>query len=475
LGTNHRRRELERSLKEIENRLRGHPTSIELKFERARVLDRLGKAEEARQGYVEILQREPAHFGALNDLGMLLYRAGRRADALTCFSAAVAKHPRNAIGHANLAFMLLRGGDAQQARRHYEAALQLDPQNAEAHRGLALALGALGEEAAAQRHRDAGFRAQPLVELPYRGSGPPVRVLLVVSESSGNVPVDRLLDDRTFMVAKLTAEYYDPAMALPAHDLLFNAIGDAEAAPAALHAAQEVAERSGAPLVNPPAAVLQTGRAENAQRMSTVAGLVVPRVTLVDKAHAARAGLGFPLLLRSPGYHTGQHFERVDRPDDVARVAARLPGERLLAIEYLDLRDGSGSYRKYRVIIAGKRIFPLHLAISTEWKVHYFSAGMAERADWRAREAAFLNDMNAHLGEAAVAVLHEVRHRLGLDYGGIDFSLDSAGKVVLFEANATMILPTIEEDERWAYRRAAVARIEAAVREMLLERASVRR
>ena len=332
-------RALQKALHEVDSRLRGRPASIELKFERARLLDRLGRIDEARSAYVEVLQRDASHFGALNDLGMLLFRAGLRADAVTCFNAAVAKHPRNPIGRANLALVLLRGGDAEQAKRQYELALELDPSSAEVRRGLSLALDALGEGERAREHRDVGFSTQPIVQLPYRGEGRPVRVLLIVSASPGNVPTDRFLDDRTFSTAKLVAEYYRPSLALPAHDLIFNAVGDADICAEALESVAAVIERSGAPIVNPPAAVRATGRVENAARLAALdlPDTIVPQAFAADRAFFAsaqaqleveRRGLRYPLLLRTPGFHAGAHLERVDRPDQLAEVSAKLPGDR---------------------------------------------------------------------------------------------------------------------------------------------------
>jgi hypothetical protein len=53
--------------------------------------------------------------------------------------------------------------------------------------------------------------------------------------------------------------------------------------------------------------------------------------------------LSFPLLLRSPGFHTGQHFVLVEDRDALADMAVRLPGEEILAIEYLDARWPDGT------------------------------------------------------------------------------------------------------------------------------------
>jgi hypothetical protein len=173
----------------------------------------------------------------------------------------------------------------------------------------------------------------------------------------------------------------------------------------------------------------------------------------------------------------GQHFVRVDSASALSAAAAELPGSQwpdaeLLAIEYLDARGADGCARKYRVMMVDGQLYPLHLAISPSWKIHYFSADMKERPDHQAEEKQFLFDMPGVLGPKAMAGLKAVQDALGLDYGGIDFGLNQHGEILLFEANATMVVEQPAEDKRWDYRRAAVSRIHAAVREMLMRSSS---
>ena len=115
------------------------------------------------------------------------------------------------------------------------------------------------------------------------------------------------------------------------------------------------------------------------------------------------------------------------------------------------------------------RLYPLHLAISDHWKIHYFSADMAERREHRMEEARFLEEMETVLGEKAISALHALGSALALDYAGVDFGLNADGEVLLFEANATMVVEQPADDPRWDYRRAAVQRIHDAVRAMLLD------
>jgi hypothetical protein len=122
-------------------------------------------------------------------------------------------------------------------------------------------------------------------------------------------------------------------------------------------------------------------------------------------------------------------------------------------------------------MIIDAQLYPLHLALSGDWKVHYFTADMADQPDHRALEAAFLSDMAGVLGPRAMAGLAEIAARLDLDYAGVDFGLNAEGDVLLFEANATMVVNPPDPDPRWDYRRGPVDRILQETRRMLLNRA----
>jgi hypothetical protein len=119
-------------------------------------------------------------------------------------------------------------------------------------------------------------------------------------------------------------------------------------------------------------------------------------------------------------------------------------------------------------MMVGGQLYPLHLAISKQWKVHYFSADMRDRPEHREEEAKFLADMQGVLGAKAMAALNRLTAAMRLDYGGIDFAVNQRGEILLFEANATMVVEQPDGDLRWDYRRAAVERIHAAVRHLLL-------
>ncbi len=454
--------------------------SITLEVERAVLLAALNRRDDAKLAFIAILRKAPTHFSALNEFGALLTEMGAIEAACRIYAEAILHHPDNPAGHVNLANLLLRANKFQEARQHYETALRIDPEHAPAHQGLGAVLADIGERTAARDHFRMGFRGHAISTLPYRGNKPPLRVLQLISSGGGNIPTSLFLDDTRFQNIIVITDQLDAATPLPPHHLIFNAIGDADLCEEALQAACRIAGAADVPVINDPIAVMNTGRIGNSERLRTIPGVRTARTVAIERKTIASPngatalaahGFSFPLLLRSPGYHTGRNFVFVEAAEELAVAAAALPGEELLAIEYLDARGEDGRSRKYRVMMIDGRLYPLHLAISRNWKVHYFTSDMAEGSDHRMEEARFLQDMPAVLGEKAMHALAGIRDALGLDYAGVDFALDVEGNLLVFEANATMVIAKPGVDAQWAYRHAAASEILAAVTAMIAMRA----
>jgi glutathione synthase/RimK-type ligase-like ATP-grasp enzyme len=63
--------------------------------------------------------------------------------------------------------------------------------------------------------------------------------------------------------------------------------------------------------------------------------------------------------------------------------------------------------------------------------------------------------------------LANIAAALDLEYAGADFALSSDGSVLLFEANATMVVFPPGPEPIWDYRRAAIEAALQAARRML--------
>ncbi len=444
-------------------------------FRRARRHVAAGADDAAKAAYLDVLRLQPAHCLALLELGALALASGHRTAARSAWLQAARCHPSDAAAQSALGNLLLEDGDGEAARLRFALALVSEPDYPPAHQGMARLLEASGDAAAAARARARGFADTAIGRRRYRGTGEGIALLLLVSARGGNIPVRHWIDDRLYAVTTLCPDYHREDSPLPPHRLVVNAIGDADLCEAALAGAVRLLAatqgigpdaRPALRVINHPERVRLTGRLDNASRLARIEGVVAPRMRQLPRGAIAAAGeLGYPLLLRVPGLHTGQHFVHVASQAALGPAAAALPGDDLLAIGVLDARGADGLWRKYRVMAIGGALYPLHLAISSQWKVHYFTAAMADDTAHRAEEHRFLRDMPGCIGPRAMAALAEIAAVLGLDYAGIDFGLAADGSVLLFEANATMVINPPDADAIWDYRRPAVAAaLDAAAR-----------
>ena len=476
------RLQLEAELQALAGQMAREPTNIKARFQHAAVLAQLGHYTEAEAAYRELLVRKPDHFGALNNLGVLLAAIGQPTAARNAYAEAVKHHPDNIMGQTNLANAYAKNNQTELAREHFEVVLRLDPENELAHQGMAFMLANIGETEAARHHQQKGFAQRPIMVVPYCGAERPLVVLLLGSAYGGDVPMLHHLDDHVFFTSVIYVEFYDPTLPFPPHQVVMNVVGDADRCAPALEDVERIVQRTNAPVINAPSAVRLTSRTSNAERFAGLPGVVTPRTMVLPRELLERSdapallserGFGFPLLVRSPGFHTGYYFQRIEQAEELAAALPELPGAELLVIEYLDARGADGKARKYRVMMIDGELYPLHVAVSNDWKVHYFTADMEENAAHRAEDAAFLNHMPQVLGPRAMQALRQLRDALGLDYAGIDFGLDAKGELIVFEANATMVVnPVLDTDPRWDYRRAPVDRILDAVRQMFAKRAT---
>lgn len=274
-------------------------------------------------------------------------------------------------------------------------------------------------------------------------------------------------------MSAIYTEFYDSGLALPPHALIVNTISDADLCDLALTRAEEIVARSTAPVINRPANVRLTGRIEIARRLAAIDGVIAPTThALAASALLVATELRFPLLLRRRGFHNGKHFIYVGNHASLAPSVASLGSDELLVIEYLNARGADGMARKYRVMFVDGVAYPVHLAISADCKVHCATSGMAHNAVYRSEERRLLENMPAALGPRAMAALAQICATLELDYGGIDFALAPNGSVLLFEANATMIVFPPSPDSMWDYRRRAIRDVLDAATQMLQRHAT---
>ena len=473
--------------------------------------------DDAATGYFErALAVRPDFAPAANDLGVSLLRLRRRDEALAAFDRALAIDPADAVARRNRGRLLLDLGRAGEAVAEFRQVLTLTPQAAEVWLNLATALDQDGDPGAAcaaggqatalapdnleawlrlahfldRTHRDEEAqsarnewaRRQGPVFTPCTGTVPQARVLLIAGAGDCNVPTRYLFgSDRFETIALYLLPWASPEGAaptvlaqLPEFDIAFNAVGDADLGVPFLSEAERICRSLTCPVLNPPPLIPPTRRDRAAALFHDVAGLVLPATRRLGRAAlqalAAGGPLERPVLLRPAGSHGGLGLTRADTTAELTAWLETMPAEEHYVSDFHDFRSEDGHYRKYRLIFVDREVYAYHLAIGETWLVHYWRADMA-KSPWKlAEEAAFLEDYRNVFTGSSGDTIRELAHRLDLDYGGIDCTLLRDGRILLFEANATMLVHLGDSADEPVFKYRAAPRIADAISRLVAHR-----
>ena len=437
----------------------------------------VGEGEQAVRAFGRAIELEPRLGVAHAQLGSLHDEKNRPLLAERAWLAVLALAPDDVAAHVALSSLYCRAERFDLGRRHAEAALKRDSVCLGAHQNLAGICAREGQPEAARRHRDLAYGARNLITIP---AARPIRqVLVLASTEAANSPDRYLLPSDRYSRHVWFMDYARDGQfqVLPRYDVVFNAIADPDCAAATLDELHRFARAAPRPLLNPPDRIARSARSLAASLFSGVEGLVAPRtvrLAAVDlallgaRAAIERGQLRWPLLIRPVGSHGGEGLVLIRAAESLDLLwRAGGGGCDVYATEFHDFRSEDGLYRKYRAFFVDRQPYPYHLAISDHWLVHYDKSGTASHPARLAEERRFLDDPEAALGRRAFEAIGEIGRRLDLDFAGVDFALTTDSRVLLFEANATMLAHAEAPDGALAHKNVHINQILEAFWSML--------
>jgi len=187
-------------------------------FQHARQLYLSGLLLDSLTTCEQILARDPTHADALNLVGMLCYRGGDSASAISYFQQAVAASPTHAEALGNLALCYKGAGRMDEAFDAYDRALALDPNDAQVHYNFGLALKIGGQLDRAANHLSRAAELAPLLSDVFNLLG------LVRSELEQYELAVLAFRNALAAHPETTAPYLNLAMALTKVDMTGEAI-----------------------------------------------------------------------------------------------------------------------------------------------------------------------------------------------------------------------------------------------------------
>lgn len=241
-----------------------------------------------------------------------------------------------------------------------------------------------------------------------------------------------------------------PPLRIPVRpSLVFNQISEPESHQCALERCVDLCRQLGVPVINHPENVMETARHKVAERLGDIPGAIVPRTILLEPrspgdvlAAAEENGISFPFIFRTVGEHNGHNMELISDAGEIGKLHGfAFDGSRFFLIEFIDYAEENGLYRKHRIVAIDGEFFPHHSSFHELWKVHVLhNKGlefMASRPDMGTHEENFFH-LKDHLIPGAMPVLEEIYRQVGLDYFALDCHVREDGRVVVFEANASV-------------------------------------
>jgi hypothetical protein len=182
------------------------------------------------------------------------------------------------------------------------------------------------------------------------------------------------------------------------------------------------------PVINSVDRLSNATKLEGARRISSV-GIRVPRMVRIEDPKQFRlncCGIEPPLIVREDWGHN-RLMIKVDSLEE-ARALNLSWFERPLAVQYIDVADRHGVFRKYRYVAVGEIGISLSVHAQLDWETR--GTNTLDTRELIAEEEAYVNRPNEH-DEA----FQRARRALDLDYVAFDYGYDHDGHPIVWEAN----------------------------------------
>jgi len=365
-------------------------------------------------------------------------------------------------------------GDYVTAEKWYRLVLMLNERIAEVHQNMVVIHEHFDRDEQAEACRTQAYQLQRIFVEPVIN---PIRrvLILCVGRSKGNIPYEALLAQSVQRI-KYIIDYATDAedAQLPRYDLVLNAIGEPDVAAPLMPRLKQFLKVCDRPVMNHPVSVMRTQRHLLPELMAGIANVQVADCIRIDAGHVSDSELSqilnskqisFPVLIRPTGTHGGTGLVKCDDIEALTAQRQAIVGA-CYVCRYIDFVSVDGYYRKYRMIYVDRRPYPYHLGISRQWMVHYYTAEMEEHPWKIAEEQLYLQEPSRVMGEKAMNALMQIGQRLNLEYAGIDFTMMQDGTLLIFEANATMLVHKVNQEGVLAHKNGYVQAIANAFETM---------
>ena len=388
------------------------------------------------------------------------------------------------LGMSPFLRLSIEGGDLNALGRKLLTALASDPHNADLLMNMSLLSQCLAQQDIGLEFQREALKFARIYSLPAARQPARLRLLMLVAPGNlqVNTPLECLLESSDVdLVFYYVCDGQTSLASVPDHDALFVAICESDSNRALLRALELELDNWPVPVINSPQFIPLTGRQAASTTLQGAPHLLVPatlRATRADVKTVATGqramgellgGYSFPVIIRPLGSQAGKDLRKLDGPDDIPDYLQTVQEPEFYIAPFVDYRDASGQYKKIRIALIDGQAFACHMAVSSNWMVHYLNAGMYELAWKREQEATFMDHFDEFAARHKPAI-DAIFSRMQLDYLVLDCAETAAGDLLLFEIDHGGVVHNMDKASLFPYKDRHMQKIQAAFRDYLVRR-----
>jgi len=209
-------------------------------------------------------------------------------------------------------------------------------------------------------------------------------------------------------------------------------------------------EEFDSPVVNPPEQAAQCTRQRNSASLAGIQGLVVPWVGryMNDQVHMdqivaeVEQECSYPIIVRGTTEHEAKNMTLVHSREEFIRVLRERLRKQFYVIQYIGQPRRGKFFRRIRAAFIDGTPLIVRADYSDSWIVRSRNKIPVnlyrDRPDLLEEADSVIQNPEKELTSEAMKTLETIGQLLPLDIFGADFDVDDDGKVLFFEANASM-------------------------------------
>ncbi len=386
------------------------------------------------------------------------------------------------LGLAPFLRMSISGADLRPVAQEMLSLVDSNTDNASLLMNLSTVLLCIGQHDIGLEIQAEALRLQCVYHLTASQQPAKFRLLMVMTpgDLAANTPLDCLLENSDI---ELIYYYITPAELLmrsvPEHDALIVGINESDENLSLLNSLEQSLKHWPKPVINPPQYIHNTDRNTASVLLQDIPGLLIPptsrvsRQTLLDIAAKKRSlcsqfeGTDFPILLRPLDSYGGHGLDKIDSAEDIQDYLSNTPDTTFFLSAFIDYSNRDGLFSKFRIAMIQGKPYACHMAISTDWMIHYLNAGMFEDAHKRELEADFMQHFDDFVETHKIA-LDTIYRRSKLDYFCIDCAQTTDGQLLIFEIDHVMVVHAMDPEDLFPYKQIYMQKVQHAFRDYLM-------